>query len=70
MYAHYEVTYYDDFDKKNDYGIVCGENEGELYRRLNDYYGDIGKITFWFDDNYDCNVIPNSYCNIKEELCV
>lgn len=70
MYAHYEVTYYDDLDKKNDHGIVYGNDEGELYRSLRDYYGDIGKVTLWFDDNYDCSVIPNNYCNISEELCV
>lgn len=72
MYAHYEVTYYDDIDTdmKKDHGVVCGDDEGVLYRSLRDYYGDIAKVTLWFDDNYDCNVIPNNYCNISEELCI
>ena len=71
MYAHYNVIYYDDeFNRREDSGIVFGADESELITNLKHYYGDFGKVSIWFNEDYDCSVVPAEYLNIDESSCV
>lgn len=71
MYAHYNIVYYDDeFNRREDSGIVFGTDESELITNLKYYYGDFGKVSIWFNEDCDCSVVPMKYMNIDESSCV
>lgn len=71
MYAHYDIVYYDDeFNRREDSGIVFGTDESELITNLKHFYGDVGKVSIWFNEDCDCSVVPAEYLNIDESSCV
>ena len=59
MNGFYKIkgTFYN--DNEEHYGVVMGENEGELMTKVMKFYGaeNINEITFWFSEGYDCDVI-------------
>lgn len=46
------------FDQDKEYcGVVVGEDEADLMRKVVEYYDKPVQITFWFGENFDQDVI-------------